>query len=238
MILAAGNPPSTTTRERLDVDGYVIEPLVIPASVCEEAVDLVTRLSCESAGTRTLLDEPMIEDVSLKLRAHPGVAALLPTDAVIAQCTLFSKGVGANWSVAAHQDLSIPVARRIDAADCAGWSFKQGIWFVQPPEHVLEDLVAIRLQLDHESPDGGPLRVVPGSHRLGRTPAAGLAGRLRASDWFDCVVPRGGVLAMKPLLVHSSQKATRGVARRVLHFLFGPPTLPYGLEWPVGGAKA
>jgi len=237
-MLATGSPPTTTPRERLDLDGYVIEPLVIPASVCEEAVDWVTRLSGESAGTRTLLDEPIIEEISLKLRAHPAVAALLPTDAVVAQCALFSKGLGANWSVAAHQDLSIPVAGRIDAVECAGWSFKEGVWFVQPPDHVLDDLVAIRLQLDQDSPRGGPLRVVPGSHRWGRVPAAGIAQRLRASDWVDCVVPRGGVLAMKPLLVHSSRKATPGVARRVLHFLFGPPTLPHGLEWPLGSAKA
>jgi hypothetical protein len=237
-MLATGSPPRSIPSERLVLDGYVIEPLVIPASVCDEAVDLVTRLSGESAGTRTLLDEPMIEEVSLKLRAHPGVATLLPTDAIVAQCTLFSKGLGANWSVAAHQDLSIPVARRIDAAGCTGWSFKEGVWFVQPPDHVLDDLVAIRLQLDQDSPRGGRLRVVPGSHSWGRAPAAEIARRLRASDWVDCVVPRGGVLAMKPLLVHSSRKAKPSVARRVLHFLFGPPTLPHGLEWPVGNAKA
>jgi hypothetical protein len=36
---------------------------------------------------------------------------------------------------------------------------------------------------------------------------------------------------MRPLLLHASSKATSPVPRRVLHFVFGPPTLPLGLEW-------
>jgi hypothetical protein len=44
-------------------------------------------------------------------------------------------------------------------------------------------------------------------------------------------VSRGGALVMKPLLLHASSKATRTMPRRVLHFVFGPPELPLGLEW-------
>jgi hypothetical protein len=39
------------------------------------------------------------------------------------------------------------------------------------------------------------------------------------------------VLVMRPLLLHASSKATSLTPRRVLHFLFGPPSLPLGLEW-------
>ncbi len=45
------------------------------------------------------------------------------------------------------------------------------------------------------------------------------------------VVKRGGVLAMRPLLLHASSKALAPSFRRVLHFVFGPPTLPLGLRW-------
>jgi hypothetical protein len=38
-------------------------------------------------------------------------------------------------------------------------------------------------------------------------------------------------MAMRPLLLHASSKATGSSRRRVLHFLFGPPALPFGLEW-------
>jgi hypothetical protein len=39
------------------------------------------------------------------------------------------------------------------------------------------------------------------------------------------------VLVMRPLVLHASSKATGTSKRRVLHILFGPPELPYGLEW-------
>jgi hypothetical protein len=42
---------------------------------------------------------------------------------------------------------------------------------------------------------------------------------------------RGGALAMRPLILHASSKATSLASRRVLHFVFGPPKLPLGLEW-------
>jgi hypothetical protein len=40
------------------------------------------------------------------------------------------------------------------------------------------------------------------------------------------------VLVLKPLLLHASSKASMPSQRRVLHFVFGPPVLPFGLEWP------
>lgn len=75
-------------------------------------------------------------------------------------------------------------------------------------------------------------RVVPGSHRLGRLiPAqASLVREIRG----DCPVPvaAGGVMLMRPLLLHASSKASIDSPRRVLHFVFGPPTLAEGLNWP------
>jgi hypothetical protein len=36
---------------------------------------------------------------------------------------------------------------------------------------------------------------------------------------------------MRPLALHASSKANGASRRRVLHFVFGPPTLPFGLAW-------
>ncbi len=40
----------------------------------------------------------------------------------------------------------------------------------------------------------------------------------RRGKVFDCLVPKGGVLAMSPLLIHSSSKALLDLPRRILHF--------------------
>src|SRR5690606_31509228 len=46
-----------------------------------------------------------------------------------------------------------------------------GVLYVQPPVKILEQLVAVRLQLDPDAAAAGPLEVVPGSHRERRTAA-------------------------------------------------------------------
>ena len=79
--------------------------------------------------------------------------------------------------------------------------------------------------------ESGALRVVPKSHlevRIDRARAEAL--RL---EHGETVVPVGwgGVLVMRPLILHASSKATSLSQRRVLHFVFGPPSLPLGLEW-------
>jgi len=51
------------------------------------------------------------------------------------------------------------------------------------------------------------------------------------STVVDCVVPRGGVLAMRPLIVHSSSKSRDEHPRRVLHIEYAPSlVLQDGLE--------
>ena len=44
-----------------------------------------------------------------------------------------------------------------------------------------------------------------------------ILSRLRRREPVSCLVPRGGVLAMRPLLIHSSSKARTDATRRVLH---------------------
>lgn len=97
------------------------------------------------------------------------------------QCALFSKSPEANWLVALHQDLSIPVSARVSSPECAGWSEKEGEIFVQPPLAVLESLLAVRVHLDPCPSDAGTLRVVPGSHRSGRLGGVEVA-KMRAAQ--------------------------------------------------------
>ena len=103
--------------------------------------------------------------------------------------------------------------------------------YVQPPISVLEQLVAVRVHIDDCPVESGALRVVPKSHVGGRL-SKEQAEALRSQNG-ETVVPvgRGGVLVMRPLLLHASSKATSHDPRRVLHFVFGRPKLPLELEW-------
>lgn len=103
--------------------------------------------------------------------------------------------------------------------------------FVQPPDAVLADLIAVRVHLDDSAVGNGPLRVVPGSHENGRLTAAAAVSQRTVAGEVVCSAARGGALLMRPLLLHASSKADVDMPRRVLHFLFGPSELPLGLQW-------
>ncbi len=165
------------------------------------------------------------------MQADARLAALLPRSHVPVQCTAFEKSADRNWLVPLHQDVAIPVAERVDHPGCGGWSNKQGTWFVQPPDDVLARLVAVRVHVDDCGPDDGVLNVVAGSHRHGRLGDDAAVAMRDARGVTPCPVPRGGAMAMRPLLLHASAKSAGTSRRRVLHFLFGPAQLPCGLAW-------
>lgn len=209
--------------------GYAIIADAVPLTTCDRLLDIVDVREHSGAGSRRLLGEPLVAEVARYLQAHPAIADLLPANARPVQCTLFAKTAELNWSVTPHQDLSVPVRERVDAPGWSGWSVKEGVTFAQPPLAVLQQLLAVRLQLDPDAASTGPLEVVPGSHHHGRLSMESLQHHINAPR-LRCIVPRGGVLAMRPLLVHASGKASGAGQRRVLHFVFGPP-LEDGLDW-------
>jgi Phytanoyl-CoA dioxygenase (PhyH) len=212
-------------------NGYFVVPGVIDAVLNRRLVAFVGGIANGSAGSRRLLDEAWCAHLAGALRGDARIRSLLLPNAAAVQCTLFDKSPNRNWLVALHQDLSIPVKERVDTPECSAWSEKEGHLYVQPPISVLERLVAVRVHIDESAAQSGALRVVPHSHMEGRVDPS-QAETLRQHHG-ETVIPvaRGGALVMRPLILHASSKSTSLTPRRVLHFVFGPPTLPFGLEW-------
>ena len=221
----------STLSHSLEVDGFAVVPNVVDDAECDSLAANIGACEGIGAGSRTLLGLPWCRELARRLCANGLVAPMLPVNAVAVQCTLFDKSPAKNWLVSLHQDLSIPVKRRVDSAECSGWSEKEGHVYVQPPVRVLEMLVAVRVHVDACPPESGPLRVVPGSHAFGRLDRARSEEMRKERGEMVVPVPRGGALVMRPMSLHASSKATEPKARRVLHFVFGPLSLPLGLEW-------
>jgi ectoine hydroxylase-related dioxygenase (phytanoyl-CoA dioxygenase family) len=215
----------------LATEGFAFLHGVLADSDCEDIAAKVTHASTASAGTRCLLPLDWCQALAARLRLHPEISACVPGEYIAAQCTYFEKSVSRNWLVPIHQDLSIPVAERVNDASLKGWSDKEGSLFVQAPVEVLQRLVAVRLHLDACTQSDGPLQVLPGTHLRGRIePEAAVLAR-HTLPAVACTLERGDALVMRPLLLHASSKASDFGMRRVLHFLFGPPDLPNGLRW-------
>jgi hypothetical protein len=211
--------------------GFALIPQVLGAAECESVASRLSGVSPDSAGTRCLLSQAWCQALAATLRRHPSLAPLLPAGFTAVQCSYFEKSVSRNWLVPVHQDLSIPVAARVKHAALGGWSEKEGALYVQPPDALLRQLVALRLHIDACGAEDGPLRIVPGSHLQGRLEAQAAAEARQSQAEVICTAGRGGVMAMRPLLLHASSKSTGSSRRRVLHFLFGPRILPFGLQW-------
>lgn len=141
----------------------------------------------------------------------------------------FDKPKTSNWFVAYHQDLTISVDKRLDVEGFGPWTTKPGGFAVQPPASILEDNFTVRIHLDDTNEENGALKVIPGSHLNGVCKPNTVKSLIEEET--ICNVQKGGIMLMKPLLLHSSGRTTNGNRRRVIHIEFSRSLLPEPLHW-------
>lgn len=157
------------------------------------------------------------------------IRELFGADYFVVKSIYFDKPPGSNWYVAYHQDLTISVNQKTEIPGFGPWTVKQNQFAVQPPLSVLENSFTIRIHLDDTDEQNGALKVIPGSHTK-------QIYRPETIDWereteTSCRVPKGGIMIMKPLLLHSSSRTTNNQKRRVIHIEFSNQELPGEMEW-------
>ena len=183
-------------------------------------------------GIRNLLNVvPFTRDLANNSACRSIVEPILGSSARVVRGIYFDKHKDANWKVAWHQDVTIAVKDRIDVDEYGPWSIKAGIHHVQPPESVLENMLTIRIHLDHTEESNGALRVLPATHQYGRLDTHQIEYWKQHRQPVTCSVKSGGAMIMRPLLLHSSTSASRPGHRRVLHFEYSANDLPGGLKW-------
>ncbi len=169
------------------------------------------------AGARHLLGDATVASLARDPRLIDFATLVLGGAALPYRATLFDKSPRANWLVAWHQDTALPLETRADVAGWGPWSDKHGVWYAHAPAAALMRVVALRVHLDDSTSDNGPLRVIPDSHRDGVLSDAEVHARAQSARSEGCIVGRGGVVAMRPLLIHASSKVRDDAPRRVLH---------------------
>jgi ectoine hydroxylase-related dioxygenase (phytanoyl-CoA dioxygenase family) len=179
---------------------------------------------------RNLLSVPIVREVAKSKSVREIVETILGPKCFAVRGILFNKTQESNWKVVWHQDLTVAVRERREADGFGRWSKKAGITHVQPPAEIMSRMLAIRLHLDESGSDNGPLRVIAGSHNEGRFSAQQVA-YWQKSNYVTCIVPKGGALLMRPLLLHASSSCSAPKPRRVIHFEFAAEDLPQGLKW-------
>ena len=107
--------PERMSPARFAATGAALVPEVLSPTECDAIAARVEPASAASGGTRSLPAHPWCALLARRLRAHPALSQLVPAGFAAVQCTYFEKSASRNWLVPIHQDLSIPVAERVDA---------------------------------------------------------------------------------------------------------------------------
>ncbi|HET7456500.1 MAG TPA: phytanoyl-CoA dioxygenase family protein [Gemmatimonadaceae bacterium] len=232
-----------TTAERaqlaasIDRDGWAVTPPVVPQLEIDRLLDELAPLAAaadDRGGVRNLLDA---SNAARVLAASPAVRSIaesvLGPHCFAVRAILFDKTPAANWKVVWHQDLTIAVRERApgNVPGFGPWSEKAGVVHVQPPAELLERMLAVRVHLDDCGASNGPVRVISGSHRVGRLSSSAIDACRDGAAAVDCLAERGAVLAFRPLILHASSPAATPAHRRVVHIEFAADELPEPLEW-------
>jgi len=226
--------------EEIDTNGFAVIPKLLDSDTIYRLTDQLAEIPSSQAtkqrgqsyfGVRNLLNvAPFIRDLADSPRIRAIVDGVAGLQAQVVRGIFFDKTPQANWKVAWHQDLTIAVKNKKQLAGFKCWSVKAGITHVQPPDFVVEKILTLRIHLDDATKESGALKVIPGSHSHGRLSATDIARIKLETQPVDCVVPSGGALLMRPLLLHSSSLSGHS-HRRVIHLEFSSMDLPGGLEW-------
>jgi len=218
--------------DNLDGDGYAIADLSLASAQCEYVTSsLPSLVGAGRAGIRNLVSHPTVTALLHHERLGAYLWSIIGRDLVAVKATLLDATAESKWDVDWHQDRLIAVKERVDVAGYGSWSTKSGTLHVEPPVQVLKQMIAVRVHLDEATAGNASLRVVPGSHRLGKLSPAELTRTVAAGPQVELSVPKGKLLLIRPLLIHASSVAAAATHRRVLHIEFAPAEAISPLFW-------
>lgn len=221
----------------MERDGYELLPGVFSPDELASALAAWERVLADQAneasvlagrsgpayGARNLL-RLWPESVEL-LRAEPlhsRLLSLLGPTAGAVRGLYFDKPPGHSWALPWHKDVSVAVKAHGPSGVFSKPTVKAGVPHVEGPDELLQTMLTVRIHLDPMTPDNGPLRVIPGSHR----------GDDREPVTLHCNA--GDVLLMRPLLTHASghSRDDTPLHRRIVHLeCAASPNLPDGYDW-------
>lgn len=202
----------------LERDGFGVVPTPFTSKHLDPLRDSL--IQNDAPGERCLLDHPGVRMLAISLKNHLASEGHLPANSVAIDAIAFNKTAAKNWKVPWHQDVIFPIHAGgfTDQPDLL--TVKQGVSYSRPPREILEQLLAVRLHLDDCGPDNGPLRVSPGTHRLGILLSDSISNQIASHGEASAIARAGEAVLMRPLCLHASSQACKPSHRRVLHFVY------------------
>ena len=226
-------------REELATLGFTVMEDVFHAEEVSGIIDVIDNADTSGplfrktddlfAIRRFLRAIPQVKELVFTTALRDIIRQLSGDDYFAVKSIYFDKPGQSNWFVAWHQDLTISVTEKLPVPHYGPWTVKQDQYAVQPPQDILESNYTIRIHLDDTDEQNGALKVLPGSHLKGIYRPDGID--LQLTPEVSCPVKKGGIMIMRPLLMHASARSSNGHNRRVVHLEFSNRELASGLNW-------
>lgn len=226
-------------KNEVDSNGFSILPDIYNIT---EITAIINAINIADTNSDTFRKSVHLFAIRQFLKEVPAVAPLIfnrklkdvihnvfGKDYFVIKSIYFDKPGGSNWFVAYHQDLTISVKDKVETSGYGPWTVKQNQFAVQPPLEILENIYTIRIHLDDTDEANGALKVIPGSHTKGIYRPETIDRDTETE--VSCNVPAGGIMLMKPLLLHSSARTLNNNQRRVIHIEFSEAQLSRPLGW-------
>jgi ectoine hydroxylase-related dioxygenase (phytanoyl-CoA dioxygenase family) len=158
--------------EQFEREGFAMTPSLLSSAEIAHLISLIednVSPDRKRGGVRDIMHRvPELRAVADNRKVREFVEQVLGSQAFVVRTTLFDKTGSANWKVPWHQDVTIAIQERRDIDGYGPWSIKEGVTHVQPPAQVLERMITVRVHLDDCPASNGALRVMPGTHKLGK----------------------------------------------------------------------
>ena len=226
-------------RTNIQNNGYTVLDDVYSPEQIQDIVAAITEVSQGSdafrktedlfAIRRFLKEVPESESIIFNQSLKSLIDQFFGASFFVVKSIYFDKPEKSNWFVGWHQDLTISVNKRVDLPGFDFWTKKYEQYAVQPPIEFLETGFTIRIHLDDTDENNGALKVIPGSHLKNVLRPDKLDFEVEREE--ICQVRAGGIMMMRPLLMHASDRTTSNNQRRVIHIEFNRLELPVELEW-------
>ncbi len=226
-------------KQELDKNGFTIVKEIFSEKEISSMISVLSEIDTSKPTFRKtndlfairqfLKEIPVFNNILFNDRLRNLIREFMGENYFVIKSIYFDKPEQSNWFVAYHQDLTISVDKKAAVQGYGPWTVKQDQFAVQPPLAILQRIYTLRIHLDDTDEENGALKVIIGSHLKG-------IYRPETIDWEKetevfCPVKSGGVMIMRPLLLHASNKTTNQKKRRVLHVEFSDVELPDGLNW-------
>ena len=217
-------------KNELNSQGFSITENIFSDEELQRLINTIESSEKNYAIRQLITKEPKIQEIIFQNKKFKELYKLVCTKGYfLSKAIFFNKPSKSNWFVSCHQDLSISVKQRKEVSGYTNWTYKNEQLGVIPPKEILESTITIRVHLDTTDETNGALKVIPDSHTKGIIRIDETFQKNDYGEEFLCKVKKGGVMLMKPLLLHASSKSISEFDRRVIHLEFCNKEIP--MQW-------